>query len=73
MAIPFEAFGDDAIEARRYAPDVLMTLARLAFESSELSESERADVQALLKIRLEYLLHLAEIGLAVPQSSQRLN
>ena len=47
--------------------------ARLAFESSELSESERADVQALLKIRLEYLLHLAEIGLAVPQSSQRLN
>ena len=69
----FEAFSDDAVAARRYAPDVLMTMARLAFGDSDLSEDQKVELQALLKIRFEHLLYLAEIGLAAPQSSQMLH
>jgi len=68
----FEPFSDDAIEARPYAPDVLMVLAEIAF-GSEADEQTKADAQALLRIRLEHLLHLAEIGLAAPSSNERLH
>ena len=68
----FEPFSDDAIEARWYAPDVLMVLAEIAF-GSEADEQTKADALALLEIRLTHLLHLAEIGLAVPPSGRGLH
>lgn len=69
----FEPFSEDAIEARKYAPDVLMQMARIAFASNDLTDDERAAAQRALREKLAYLVSLAEIGLAAPRSSQRVN
>ena len=47
-----------------------MELAEIAFGSSE---QERAGAWTLLRMRIEHLLALAEIGLAAPQTSRMMN
>jgi hypothetical protein len=64
----FEPFSDDAIEARRYAPDVLMVLAEIAF-GSEAEEQTKADALALLEIRL---IHPTTNGLLRPTRPRRI-
>jgi len=61
----FEPFTANAIAARRYAPDVLMELARIGFTSTELSEEEKAGVLDGLRVSLAQLVELAELGMAV--------
>lgn len=69
----FEPFTEAAIEARKYAPDVIVRWAKIAFASTQLTEAEKAEVQVKFRSAIVHLCHLAEIGLAAPRSSQRVN
>jgi len=61
---PFEPFSESSISARQMMPEMLMLMAKFSF-GGETTEADRTAALEQLHIRLQYMAHLAENGMAV--------